>query len=186
MKMCSCGYGLGHSVHEYILRFVLMMRALAWRRLRLPGSREPLVTDAANRWRCGEHDLQGQLDADDVVAACPAVANDPALRDEAASMLASAMAAPVVLAGRALGRTLDGGTRFWLDTPLHVRAERRRISAQALQVRDDADRAAGRLLDPDIAAVHLDGERNVAQLVESASRAVGVDPTNRGVPSLPT
>ena len=163
-----------------------MVRALAWRRLRRPGSREPLVTDAANGWRCGEHDLHGQLDADDVLAACPAVANDPALSDEGASLLAAAMAAPVVLAGRALGRTLAAGTRIWLDTPLRVRAERRRIGVEALQARDDADRTAGRLLDPDVAALHLDGERTVAELVESAMRAVGVDPPNRVVPSLPT
>ncbi len=85
--------------------------------------------------------------------------------------LHEAMKHPSVLVGRGLGPTVEAGLRVWLDAPLAVRAERRRVAPEDLRARDDADRERGRLLEPDLLALELDGRRPLPELVDEVTRA---------------
>ncbi len=78
-----------------------------------------------------------------------------------------------VVTGRGWGRALPATLRLWLDTPLDLRAARRGVSVDHLRTRDERDRARGRLLEPDLCAVVLDGRRGVSELVDQVVRALG-------------
>lgn len=78
-----------------------------------------------------------------------------------------------VVTGRGWGRALPATLRLWLDAPVELRAARRGVSVDQLRARDERDRARGRLLQPDLCAVELDGRRSVAELVDQVMQAVG-------------
>lgn len=143
----------------------MMIRAFAVRHLRDPGRRTRIDLAESGTWLLNGKALSSELGEEAVIAACREVANHPDDVLEMEEFILAASRAPAVLVGRALGRTLRPAARFWLETSISTRSDRRGVTPDSLERRDAEDRGLGRLLPPDLTAVTLDGERSVTELV---------------------
>jgi SAM-dependent methyltransferase/cytidylate kinase len=151
--------GTGHpdAVHLDTGRLV---RTLGLRSLR-GGTLGSVARDCDIVWLLDGAEPGAALDTPQVLARCAEVSDEAVLAE-----LARFDRVPRIVSGRAWGRTLSAGTRLWLETPAELRAQRRGVAAAGLLDRDERDRVRGRLLPPDVAAVVLDGRRDVQTLVE--------------------
>ncbi len=154
----------------------MMMRAFAVRHLREPDRSRPVSVTESGAWLLADKELGTELEDEATIAACRVVANHPGDAREMESLLINSMKKPVVLAGRALGRTLRPAIRFWVETPLAVRAMRRGTSPEILELRDEEDRRCGRLLAPDLAAITLVGTRPIDDLIAQMESVCGTCP----------
>jgi cytidylate kinase len=125
------------------------------------------VRDGEVIWR-----LDGTaIDLESIDSAVRARCADPVVDRAAWQALLELDSKRTIVVGRSLGRFVDADQRLYLDTPTEVRAARARVSVEEMEARDAAERERGRLLDPDLAAVILDGREPLETLVQAARLA---------------
>jgi cytidylate kinase len=143
-----------------------LRRALVLRNSR-DSSRSKEVTFRRGSWR-----IQDIVLSPDELRGAPVddLSLSPAYEEESA-FIDAALAQPLVMVGRGLGRHYDAAIRVQLDAPVRVRASRHGTSPDEIAGRDQRDREGGRLLNPDVAALVLDGSVPLELLVESVVRS---------------